>query len=53
MFYLCYLYLFTFKGVQHDLYQIMFVSFNSTTAGATSGAETAIPSEAPEFTPGF
>ena len=33
------------------LYQMMFVSFNSSTTGATCGAETASPCEAHEFTP--
>ena len=34
-------------------YQMMFVSFNNNTTVVTSGAETANPSGAPEFTPGF
>ena len=29
------------------------MSFNSNTTGVTTGAGTAIPSRAPEFTPGF
>jgi hypothetical protein len=33
--------------------QMMFVLFNSNTTGVTSGAGTAIPSGAPEFTLGF
>jgi len=37
--FICYLYLFTYTIVQH--YSIMFVSFNTTTTGATSGANTA------------
>jgi len=32
---------------------MMFVSFNSNTMGATSGAGTAYPSRVPEFTPVF
>ena len=32
---------------------MMFVSLNNNTTGVTRGAETAIPSGAPEFTPGF
>ena len=34
-------------------YQIMFMSHNSNTTSATSGAGTANPSGAPVFTPGF
>ena len=34
-------------------YQMMFVSFNSNTPGATSGTGTTYPSGAPELTPGF
>ena len=34
-------------------YQMMFVSFNSTTTGVTCGAGTANPSGAHECTPGF
>jgi hypothetical protein len=43
LFYLCYLYLLTYTGVQHDFHTIW--SFISYTTGVTCGA--------PEFTPGF
>ena len=48
MFYLCYLYLFTYTGVQHDFH--IRWSFNSNTTGATCGAGTANPPGVSEFT---
>jgi len=54
MFYLCYLYFFTYTGVKHDFHnQTMFVSFNSNMMGVTCGAGTANHFGAPGFTPGF
>ena len=49
MFYLCYMYIFTYTGVQHDLH--IGWSFNSNTTCTTCGAGTANPSGAAEFTP--
>jgi len=41
MFYLLYLYLFTYTGVQHDFHvMMMLVSFNSNTTGVTCWAGT-------------
>ena len=55
MFCLCYLYLFIYTGVHPARcpLQIMFVSFDSNTMSITTGAGTAYPSGAPEFTPHF
>ena len=48
MFYLCYLYLFTYSGVPTRFpYQMIFVSSNSHTTGVTCGAGPANPSGAP------
>ena len=40
MVHLCYLYLFKYIVVQRDLYQLVFVSFNSNTTGVTCGEGT-------------
>jgi len=46
----CYLCLFTYTQFT---YHVMLVSFDSNTTGITSGAGTAYPFVAPEFTLGF
>jgi hypothetical protein len=54
MFYLCYLYLFTYTGVQHDFHiRLCLCGLAVTWQVSHVQQELLIPSGEPEFTPGF
>jgi len=54
MFYLCYLYLFTYTGVQHDFHiRLCLYRLAVTRQVSHVQQEMLTPSGEPEFTPGF